>query len=148
MSKHSFAIWLHRELMAARCALLTLYEQRDALRFIEGPRLERKYMLEVGSYEERVIREEIECEVLHKKQQLIQAAINRREPIDEVAMDRELERYRQQLLSEEEGHSAPKEYADLSQEQMEELQELYRYVVKNFHPEVNKNLTEVHRTLF
>lgn len=147
MSKHTFTIWLRREVTSARCALLTLYEQQDKLRYIEGSRLEKEYMDKVGSYEENVIKEEIECELLKKKQQMIQAAINRREPIDEAAIDAELEKHRQQLLKEAAG-SEPQEYAELSGEKNEELQELYRDIVKNFHPQMHPELTEAHRQLF
>lgn len=147
MSKHTFTIWLHREVASARCALLTLYEQRDKLQYIEGPRLEKEYMDKVGSYEENVIKEEIECELLQKKQQMIQAAINRREPIDEAAIDAELEKHRQQLFQEAAG-SPPQEYAELSGEQSDELQELYRDIVKNFHPQMHPELTEAHHRLF
>lgn len=148
MSKHTFTLWLHSEVASTRCALLTLYEQRDKLQYIEGPRLEKEYMDKVGTYEETVIKEEIECELLQKKQQMIQAAINRREPIDEAAIDAELENQRQQLIQETAGPAAPQEYAELSGEQNDELQELYHDIVKNFHPQMHPELTEVHRQLF
>lgn len=148
MSKHTFTLWLHSEVTSTRCALLTLYEQRDKLRYIEGPRLEKEYMDKVGTYEETVIKEEIECELLQKKQQMIQTAINRREPIDEAAIDAELENQRQQMIQEAAGPAAPQEYAELSGEQSDELQELYRDIVKNFHPQMHSELTEAHRQLF
>lgn len=147
MSRHTFTLWLRSEAAAARCALLTLYEQRDKLQFIDGPRLEKEYMDKVGSYEETVIREEIECELLRKKQQMIQTAINRREPVDEAAIDAELEVYRQQMFQEAAG-TPQQEYANLSDEQSEELQKLYREIVKNFHPQMHPELTEAHRQLF
>ncbi len=148
MSKHTFTLWLHSEVASTRCVLLTLYEQRDKLQYIEGPRLEKEYMDKVGTYEETVIKEEIECELLQKKQQMIQTAINRREPIDEAAIDAELENHRQQMLQEAAGPAAPQEYAELSGEQSDELQELYRDIVKNFHPQMHPELTEAHRQLF
>lgn len=148
MSRHSFTLWLHSEVASARCALLTLYEQRDKQRYIEGPRLEKEYMERVGSYEETVIKEEIECELFQKKQQMIQAAINRREPVDEAVIDAELESCRQEMFQEAAGMAAPQEYADLSEEQSDELQKLYRDIVKNFHPQMHLELTEAHRQLF
>lgn len=148
MSRHTFIMWLHREATAARCALLTLYEQRDKLQYIDGPRLEKEYMDKVGSYEETVIREEMECELLQKKQQMIQAAINRREPIDEAAIDAEIEICRQQMQKEAAGSDAPGEYAELTSEQSDELQKIYGDVVKNFHPQMHPELTEIHRQLF
>ena len=84
--EHSFTLWLQSEVMACRCSLLSLLEQRDKLSFQEGPRLEESYMKEVGAYEEEVLRQELEVEILKKKQQMIQTAINRREIVDENAI--------------------------------------------------------------
>ena len=148
MSKRTFTYWLRREAASARCALLALFEQRDRLQYIEGPRLEKEYMDQVGSFETTVIREEIECELLRKKQQMIQTAINRREPVDEAAIDAELENCRRQMLQEAEGPSAPQEYAELSAQQSEELQNLYHDILQNFHPQTHPDLTKVHRELF
>ena len=99
MENHSFLNWLEREVSSSRFALLALYEKRDKLRFIDGPTLERDYMDKVGKFEESIIQEEIEVELLEKKQQMIQAAINRREPIDEAAIDAEIEKLRQEKVN-------------------------------------------------
>ena len=99
-------------------------------------------------YEETVIKEEIECELLQKKQQMIQAALNRREPIDETAIDAELDIQRQQMIQETADPAAPQEYAELSSEQSNGLQELYRDIVKSFHPQMYPELTDAHRELF
>lgn len=147
MSKHTFTLWLRDEVTSARCALLALYEQRDKLQYIDGPQLEREYMDKVGDYEQTVIREEMECELLQKKKQLIQTAINRREPIDEASIDAQLEKLRQQMFREAAGSEA-QEYAELSDEQGDELQQLYRDIVENFHPQMHPELTEVHHRLF
>lgn len=148
MSRHSFTQWLCRETLSAKGALLMLYERRDQMKYQEGPRLERSYMEQIGPYEEPVIRAEIECEILKKKQQMIQTAINRRKPVDEAAMDAELEQMRQQMFREAEGDAAPQEYAVLSDEQNEQLRELYHKIVAEFHPQMHPELTQAHRELF
>ncbi len=148
MRKHTFTLWLYGEVASVRCALLTLYEQRDKLQYIEGPRLEKEYMDAIGTYEETVIKEEIECELLKKKQQMIQTALNRRESIDETAIDAALDIERQRILNEAMGTAAPTEYAEISAEYGDELQKLYRDIVKNFHPQMHPELTEVHHQLF
>lgn len=148
MSKHTFSQWLRKEVTSSRCALLTLYEQRDKLKFIEGPQLEREYMEKIGAYEETIIKEEIECELLQKKQQMIQAAINRREPIDEAAIDAELDKQRQEMYQEAIDIPSPQDFADLTGEQSDELQELYREIVREFHPQMHPELNEVHHKLF
>lgn len=148
MSKHTFTMWLREEVVAARCALLTLYEQRDKLRYIEKPRLEKEYMDKVGTYEETVIQEEIECELLQKKQQKIQVAVNRREPIDEIKIDEELEDERQEMMKEAAGPEELDEYEEFTVEESDRLQDLYSDIVQNFHPQIHPELTEAHRQLF
>lgn len=122
MSEHTFTQWLWNEVTVSKCALLTLYEQRDRIKYIERPRLEREYMEKIGSYEETIIKQEMECKLLQKKQQMIQAAINRWEPINEAAIDAEIEKERQQMRQEAVGSPAPQEYADLTGDQSDELQ--------------------------
>lgn len=148
MSKHTFTLWLQNQVTSARCALLAVYEQRDKLKYIDGPQLEKDYMKKIGAFEESVIREEMECELLEKKQMLIQTALNRHEPIDEATIDAEIDNYRQQLLKEAVGNGEPKEFAELSDEQSEELQRLYRQIVNDFHPQMHPEMTEVQRELF
>lgn len=148
MAKHTFVKWLNKEVASSSCALLKLYEELDKLKYIEGPRLEKEYMDKIGTFEETVIKEEIECELLKKKQEMIQSAINRREPIDEASIDEEINKLRDEMIKEAGGDAPPKEYADLSEEQATELQEIYSEIVKNYHPQTHPDLTEAHKELF
>lgn len=148
MRRHSFISWLRNELASASCALLTLYLQRDRLLYVEGPQLEREYMRAVGEQEETVIRAEIESALLRKKQNMLQTAINRREAIDEAAIDAQLELERQAMLKEAAGSAAPGEYAQLTSEQAALLQKLYGEIVRGFHPQAHPQSTEVQRQLF
>lgn len=148
MAKHTFVKWLNKEVASSSCALLKLYEELDKLKYIEGPRLEKEYMDKIGTFEETVIKEEIECELLKKKQEMIQSAINRREPIDEASIDEEINKLREEMIKEAGGDAPPKEYADLSEEQATELQEIYSEIVKNYHPQTHPDLTEAHKELF
>lgn len=148
MAKHTFVKWLNKEVASSSCALLKLYEELDKLKYIEGPRLEKEYMDKIGTFEETVIKEEIECELLKKKQEMIQAAINRREPVDEAAIDEEISKLREEMIKEAGGDAPPKEYADLSEEQATELQEIYSEIVKDYHPQTHPDLTEAHKELF
>lgn len=148
MAKHTFVKWLNKEVASSSCALLKLYEELDKLKYIEGPRLEKEYMDKLGTFEETVIKEEIECELLKKKQEMIQSAINRRETIDEAAIDEEINKLREEMIKEVGGDKLPKEYADLSEEQATGLQEIYSEIVKNYHPQTHSDLTEAHKELF
>lgn len=146
MSKHTFTLWLSSEVIAAKCALLAVYEQRDKMAYIERPQLEQEYMEKIGNYEQTVIKEELECELLRKKQNMVQAAINRREPIDEAAIDAELEEERQKML--EEVGEGTGHFGVCTDEEREELQKLYHRIVKDFHPQTHPELTAVHKQLF
>lgn len=148
MTTHSFTNWLKIEVHSARSALLRLYEEEERLKHIEGPRLEREYMEAVGHYEETVVKEEMECELLTTKQRLVQAAINRREEIDEVAIDQKIEELRKDMMDAAVGDPPPQPYADLSGEQSDELQNLYGQIVKQFHPQMHPEMTQAERELY
>ena len=126
---------------------MSLLEQKDKLTFQEGPQLEETYMKEVGHYEEEVLREELEADLLQKKQQMIQTAINRREAVDEEAIDRELDKLREKTLKDFAGED-PEGAAALTDEKSAELQSLYHYIVKNYHPQTHPNLPAAHAELF
>lgn len=148
MADHTFLKWLERETTAAKYSLLMLQEQKDKLLYLDGPRLEQEYMEKIGSYEETVIKQEIECELLKEKQQMIQIAINRNQPVDESAIDAEIELLRQQIYKKVSGAQEQSPYSELTQDEADELQQLYSEIVKDFHPQTHPELTEVHRTLF
>ena len=147
MAKHSFTTWLQFEVHAARCALLKLIEEEDRIKYIERPQLEKQYMEAVGNYEETVVKEEMECELLTEKRRLIQAALNRREEIDEAAIDAKIDALRKEMTAEAAG-TPPQDYAELSSEQSDALQELYGKIVKNFHPSMHPEMTQAHCELY
>lgn len=144
----TFAQWLCDELLASQCALLALYERADQIHYHDRSRLEQQYIELFGTLEDQVIREEMNLELLELKKQKIQTALNRREPIDETAIDAEIEARRDEMEAEAEGTEAPPEYRELTDEEQSELQHLYRTMVRNYHPATHPGLTEVHRELF
>lgn len=148
MGKHTFTNWLKLEVHAARCALLRLYEEEERLKYIEGPRLEHEYMEAIGHYEETVVREEMECELLTAKQRLVQAAINRREAIDEAAIEAKMAALREQMTKDASGDPPPQPYAELSPEHLNELQEIYSAIVRKYHPSMHPEMTQSERMLY
>ena len=147
MEMHTFTAWLQFEVHTAQCALLKLIEEEDRLRYMEGPQLERSYMELVGNYEETVVKEEMECELLLEKQRMIQTAINRREEIDEAAIDEKINALRKKMTDAAAG-DPPLEYAVLTPEQSEALQELYGKIVKEYHPSMNPEMTQAQKALY
>ena len=147
MANHSFLAWLNNEVVTAKCALLLLYEKHDKLKYIDGPALDRLYMEQVGNFEQTVINEEIEVELLRTKQEMIQAAINRREPIDEEAIDAQLNDKRIEMMKQAQGEEI-EGCAMLGGSATQELQKLYSDIVKNFHPQTHPDITEFEQELF
>lgn len=149
METHTFTNWLYSEVSSSRGALLTLYEQLDKMSFVDAPQLEQQYMAQVGAMEEEIIQQEIEQELLEEKKKMIQTAINRREPVDEAAIDAQIDKLRQEKLREAVGSVPPDVPChNLTGEQEDALQELYRNIVKSFHPQMHPEMTENQKELF
>ena len=98
MLEHSYSKWLEKEVLVIKYALLCVLEKRDKLLYVEIPALKEKYMEKIGFYEEKVLKEELELLLLEKKKQLIQAAINRRQPVDLEKIEKQLEEEKRKQL--------------------------------------------------
>lgn len=149
MLEHSYSKWLEKEVIAIKYALLVALEKRDQLLYIEAPALRESYMQKIGIYEEQVLKAELELTLVEKKKQLIQTALNRREPIDLEAIEKQLEEERKQQL-ENLNENYKKDYvkSNLSEDERNELQKLYKEIVQDFHPEVHKELTGFQKKLY
>ena len=91
MLEQTYLKWLGKEVVAAKYALLVALEKRDNLLYIEEPDLKEEYMQKIGMYEEQVLKLELEVFLQEKKKLMIQAAINRREPVDLEAIEKQLD---------------------------------------------------------
>lgn len=149
MLEQTYSKWLEKEVLAIKYALLVVLEKRDKLLYVEEPVLRDEYMQKIGVYEELVLKAELEVNLAEKKKQLIQAAINRREPVDIEAIEKQLEEERKEQLEQlNQNYKRDSLQSNLSQEEREELQNLYKEIVKDFHPEVHKELTEFQKQLY
>lgn len=149
MLEQTYSKWLEKEVLAIKYALLVVLEKRDNLLYIEEPALREEYMQKIGVYEEQVLKAELEVALAVKKKQLIQTAINRREPIDLEAIEEQLEEERKaQLERLNQNYRRDSLKSNLSPEEREELQNLYKEIVRDFHPEVHKELTDFQKQLY
>ena len=149
MGKQNFSIWLINEVAASRYALLSLLEKRDQLLYMDAPALRREYMAKIGSFEEEVLESELAASQLERKVELIQIAINRREPVDLDEIDRQLQAERSEKLSElEAADKTAGEFRELNDEEAKELQSKYRAIIHDFHPQVNSGITDTQRDLY
>ena len=149
MLEQTYSKWLEKEVLAIKYALLVALEKRDKLLYVEEPALREEYMQKIGVYEEQVLKAELEVNLAEKKKQLIQTSINRREPVDLEAIKKQLEEERKEQLEQlNQNYKRDSLQSNLSQEEREELQNLYKEIVRDFHPEVHKELTEFQKQLY
>lgn len=143
---HTFTQFARREAASASCALLSRYEERDRLKYIEGPKIEDQYMQRIGDYERTVVLEELEVEILLKAKEFIQTAINRREPVDEEVLNKLMEGHRNSVI--QSGSAGGSKQKKLTDEEEADLQETYRRIVQQFHPGTHPDQTEIQNILF
>jgi hypothetical protein len=149
MRERSFDRWLMDEVITARGTLLGLYEQRDRLLYAEAPQLRKEYMEKIGAVEESVLQAELDAAMLRRKLELVQAAVNRREPIDPAALEAKLEQEKAQRLAELEQQDATlSQLPTLSAEEAEKMQRQYREITEAFHPAVNADITQTQKELY
>jgi len=150
MLEQTYLTWLGKEVSAAKYALLVALEKKDNLLYIEEPELKEEYMQKIGIYEEQILKLELEVSLQEKKKLLMQKAINRREPIDLEAIEKQLEEERtKQLHRLSETYKARMHQKEtLTAEEKEELQTLYKEVVRDFHPEVRSDMTDTEKCLY
>ena len=148
---------LSREEYLARLKnkLAELFEKREHMIAYEKDMLLAAYTKWIGAYKY----EEFSLQVTIKRQQrkaaLIQARINRDEPVVIEAIEQQLdeefaeyERLLQEQLEQIKAASEILETPLLSEEDAMELKQLYRLIVKRLHPDWNPNLTQEERDLF
>ena len=150
MLEQTYLNWLGKEVIVAKYALLVALEKRDHLVYIEEAELKEEYMQKIGMYEEQVLKLELEVSLQEKKKQMIQAAINRREPINLDAIEKQLEEERSNQLKRlnETYKAGEHEKERLTAEEKEELQNLYKEIVRVFHPQVNNEMTDMQKSLY
>lgn len=148
MGDACFIGWLAQEVESAQTALLTRIEQLDTLRYLEAPRLQQEYMVKIGTVEEEVLAAELDARMLQRKLELIQIRINRREPLDMDAIDRQIETERQSLLAKAEAADSAGQAPVLSADELSELQRIYHRIVERFHPQVHPDVTGTEKTLY
>lgn len=149
MRNQTFYDWLTREVATSRMALIGLYENRDRILYMEAPPLRKKYMDIIGNFEETVLQAELEVSLLHRKVEMIQIAINRRELVDLAAIDAQLEAEKEQQVSAlENADLTLNELPQLTEQEERTIQRQYREITSAFHPAMNPNLTDTQKELY
>ena len=132
-----------------------LWEKKDDLLTFEKPHLYSLYQTMIGilQYDEYALKTELSR--LRRKADLLQAAINRNDRIDETAIEKQLDDEYEEFKTVLQGHlnsiKAAKEFLEspgLSQDEVKELSSDYRLIAKKLHPDINPNATEAQKELF
>lgn len=149
MEKQDFSVMLVREAVSTKMALLALIEKKDRLLYHDAPALQNEYMVKIGSFEEEVIEAELDVSMLDRKIELIQAAINQRRSVNMDEIEKQIATERERKVGQlESGERAITEFPSYSDSDQNELQTKYRSIVRDFHPKVNRNITDIQRELY
>ena len=142
------------EIRELRSELTRLMFERDELRDKVCKDIEIRYMKELGELEAKVHRAEAAYYREKRRLELIQAKFNRQETVDDYEidslLDEELQNYQDELDEEADVLDFRVETGagGFSEEEEDELKELYRFVVKLLHPDTHPNLTEQQKQLY
>ena len=135
--------------------LAELFEQREHMINYERPHLLAAYTKLIGEYKYEEFALQITIKRYKRKAEIIQARINRNEPIIieqiEQQLNDEFAEYERILQEQMESIKAATELLNaplLSEEETKELKQLYRLLVKRLHPDWNPDLTQEERDLF
>lgn len=146
---------LQKEIERLRTELSMLMTDRDELRFVICRNIEMVYMLRLGGLEHQAF--SLQCKYLRlkRKAEMIQARLNRQEPVDlkriDEALDEEFAVYQAQLdeqIQKMKEAAKRSESESLTPEETKELKKRYRRIVKALHPDLNPDVTQAQIELF
>lgn len=135
--------------------LADLFEKREFMLNYEKATLLAAYTKWIGTYKYEEFALQVTIKRQQRKAQIIQAHINRNEPIVLEAIEQQLNEefaeYEQLLQDQLEQIKAATEYLEtpvFTDEEAKELKQIYRILVKRLHPDWNTDLTQEERDLF
>lgn len=149
MGNINYSDWLLKELDSATLSLISIIEKRENMKYVESEEIKKIYMQKIGNFEKEVLKAELDLTLEKKKSELIQACINRREPINIDKINLLIEEEKQKNISEIE--NSEKNYntdSSLTEEQKDEMREMYKEIVGNFHPEINTKMSFMEKTAY
>lgn len=137
-----------------RQELAELFEEYEYLNRTLIPNLEAIYLTRIGGLRYELLQTQIRVRRLRRKCELIQAALNRGEPVDIAAIENKLDLELQEWMLRLQSDYADLKYAELrlsqlmTEEESEEFRALFRRLVKKLHPDVNPDQSEAARNLW
>jgi hypothetical protein len=145
---------VHPEVTKLKEKLTQLIFEYDNLIDHICPEIERRYVLEFGTYEYSLYKVELEIDKLKRKLKLIQIEINHENEIDigkiEEKVSKEFEEYEKQLQDQIDEIRLLEEtkVEKLSESDTKKLKQIYRMLIKRLHPDLNPNPSFLEISLF
>lgn len=145
---------VHPEVTKLKEKLTQLIFEYDNLMDHICPEIERRYVLEFGTYEYSLYKVELEIDKQKRKLKLIQTEINHENEIDmskiEEKVSKEFEEYEKQLQDQIDEIKLLEEtkVEKLSESDSKKLKQIYRMLVKRLHPDLNPNPSFLEISLF
>ena len=139
---------LRIEIKALREILEALVLKRDNLLLVESKELESLYMKELGYLELEVYEAESNARYLKRKYEMMQAAMNRREPINTPEIEKKLEERAEEFKKVYEEFRKKAKEAEEQEAGVNRLKKLYRKIVKAMHPDLHPDQDEKTKELF
>lgn len=135
--------------------LLDLVGEHDHLRYVICLNIENDYMLKMGYLEVKAFELQLTFSRMRREINMIQACINRGEPVQPTViqerLDSEFASFQAKLTNQlnQLDRALGRTQADcLSEDEVKELKQLYRQLVKAWHPDMNPNLGPEYAQLF
>lgn len=135
---------LREEIRAVRSSILDLLVQIDDLRLQQIPQAQADWQMAIGCWEQRLLEAELAGRRARRRLALLQAQANLGLPVDEQAveaqLDEELAEWTRRVEEARKAYAAAMErvssYAPLRRADSQELGRLYRTLMKRLHPDV------------
>ncbi len=137
-----------------RQELAELFEEYEYLNRTLIPNLEALYLTRIGGLRYELLQTQIRVRRLRRKCELIQAALNRGEPVDITAIENKLDLEFREWMLRLQSDYADLRYAELrlshllSEEESEEFRALFRALAKKLHPDVNPDQSDAAKNLW
>ena len=147
-------IKLQEDIVSLEQELGKVIFERDEMLNTVKPNLEAKYQKEIGYKELERLETEITARRYKRQIELIQAAVNRQESIEEKHINKQLDdEFQEWYKKVEEQYQKVKEAEArlsglMSDDENEEFKKLYRQLVFKLHPDLNPNQTKDEKNLW
>lgn len=135
--------------------LSVIIEDKEYLIYHKAVYLKTEYINKVGKLEYELFKLECNISRIKRKIDMVQAAINLQESINEAEIDEELDKEYEEYIEELKRMSKDMELANylnncetLTGEEVSVLKKLYRKLAKRLHPDLNPSMTKEQKALW